>query len=77
MKGPATLMWPPSLLHTRTCRRGSDKPAPFMPTFVAPSNAWSGPFIMEGVNGRIVQLSNALATEPYGTDFKCVAAHAC
>jgi hypothetical protein len=54
-------------------RRGSDRPAPFAPTFVPPAGSWAGPFVMEGVNARIVQLSNALAPQPYGTDFKQVA----
>lgn len=52
------------------CSRGSDKPASFTPTWVPEAQSWVGPFIMEGVNARIVQLSNALVQQRYGTDFK-------
>ncbi|GAX74962.1 hypothetical protein CEUSTIGMA_g2408.t1 [Chlamydomonas eustigma] len=49
---------------------GSDKPAPISPSYVAEADSWAGPFVMEGVNGRIVHLSNALVKDHYGTDFK-------
>lgn len=41
-------------------RRGTDKPAPFTPSFLPEPNTWAGPFIMEGCNAKIVHLSNAL-----------------
>ncbi|EFJ53178.1 hypothetical protein VOLCADRAFT_86200 [Volvox carteri f. nagariensis] len=53
--------------------RGSDKPAGILPRYVAPARGWAGPFVMEGVNAKIVQESNALFTAssyPYGKDFK-------
>ncbi|GAX74961.1 hypothetical protein CEUSTIGMA_g2407.t1 [Chlamydomonas eustigma] len=51
-------------------KKGSDIPAPMLPSYIAPARCWAGPFIMEGVNGRIVHLSDALVTGHYGTDFK-------
>ncbi len=39
-------------------------------TFDKNFNSWSAPFIMAGVNTRIVFRSNALAGSPYGTNFK-------
>mmetsp|Transcript_3822 Transcript_3822/g.8188 ORF Transcript_3822/g.8188 Transcript_3822/m.8188 type:complete len:425 (-) Transcript_3822:281-1555(-) len=52
--------------------KGTAKPAPTRPTFIEPAQSWAGPFVMEGVNGRIVQASAALATQPYGSDFKYI-----
>ncbi|GIL67213.1 hypothetical protein Vafri_20650 [Volvox africanus] len=52
---------------------GSDKPAGILPHYVAPVRTWAGPFVMEGVNAKVVQESNALftaASYPYGKDFK-------
>ncbi|KXZ52357.1 hypothetical protein GPECTOR_10g991 [Gonium pectorale] len=40
--------------------RGSDKPAGILPRYVGPAGTWAGPFVMEGVNAKIVQASNAL-----------------
>ncbi|MFT4764525.1 MAG: short subunit dehydrogenase-like uncharacterized protein [Oleispira sp.] len=40
------------------------------PTFDKNFNGWTAPFIMAGINTRIVFRSNALAGSPYGTDFK-------
>ena len=34
------------------------------------ADQWGAPFVMEGCNARIVQLSAALAPKPYGSDFK-------
>jgi len=33
--------------------------------------AWIGPFIMEGINSRVVHRSNALSGKAYGDDFLC------
>uniref|UniRef100_A0A7S3RBG0 Saccharopine dehydrogenase NADP binding domain-containing protein n=1 Tax=Dunaliella tertiolecta TaxID=3047 RepID=A0A7S3RBG0_DUNTE len=51
---------------------GNDKPAPFWPTKLQEPGEWAGPFIMEGCNARVVQLSNALLSPqgPYGRDFR-------
>ncbi|KAL6762558.1 Saccharopine dehydrogenase-domain-containing protein [Haematococcus lacustris] len=52
-------------------KTGSDRPAPFLPTFLPEPQVWAGPFIMEGCNAKVVQASNALQPKgPYGTDFK-------
>lgn len=40
------------------------------PTFDKNFNGWTAPFVMAGINTRIVFRSNALAGSPYGTDFK-------
>ncbi len=42
------------------------------PTFLPLADTWAAPFVMEGCNARVVHLSNALAKEPYGSDFKWV-----
>lgn len=51
---------------------GTAKPAPMAAAYIMPAETWAGPFVMETCNGRIVQLSNALSKEQYGSDFKCV-----
>ena len=64
-------MSPPAFPRLSSGRRsGSDHPAPMAATFIEPAGTWAGPFVMEGCNGRIVHLSNALAKEHYGSDFK-------
>jgi short subunit dehydrogenase-like uncharacterized protein len=40
------------------------------PTFDKNFNGWTAPFIMAGINTRIVFRSNALMDSAYGTDFK-------
>ena len=40
------------------------------PTFDKTFNGWTAPFIMAAINTRVVFRSNALADNPYGTDFK-------
>lgn len=40
------------------------------PEFDPDFNAWSAPFIMAGINTRVVHRSNALADNTYGKDFK-------
>jgi len=40
------------------------------PTFDKNFNGWTAPFVMAGINTRIVFRSNALAGSLYGTDFK-------
>lgn len=75
-----------TVLRARMCRhRGSDAPAPMRPFYVPEASTWTMPFVMEGVNARIVQYSAALvrgsppgssstgtgaASSAYGRDFK-------
>lgn len=40
------------------------------PEFDSESGQWAGPFIMAGINTRVVHRSNALSDYSYGTDFK-------
>lgn len=63
----------------RSFHKGSAKPAPFKPTKLqdVDGGTWAGPFVMEGVNARIVQYSNALVKDAYGSDFKCARPSAC
>ncbi|KAG1666899.1 hypothetical protein FOA52_013533 [Chlamydomonas sp. UWO 241] len=58
------------------CTKGGAKPAPMRPTRFddVDGGTWAGPWLMEGVNARIVQYSNALVKEPYGSDFKYIEA---
>jgi short subunit dehydrogenase-like uncharacterized protein len=37
--------------------------------FDADFGAWVAPFVMSGINTRIVQRTNAISEQPYGTDF--------
>ena len=37
--------------------------------FDADFGAWVAPFVMSGINTRIVQRTNAMSEQPYGTDF--------
>lgn len=53
---------------------GPDKPAGIMPRYIPAAQSWSGPWLMEGVNAKVVQATNALlarcTTMQYGKDFK-------
>jgi short subunit dehydrogenase-like uncharacterized protein len=40
------------------------------PTFDADFDAWAAPFVMSGINTRVVQRSNALAKQAYGKEFR-------
>jgi short subunit dehydrogenase-like uncharacterized protein len=40
------------------------------PTFDADFDAWAAPFVMSGINTRVVQRSNALAKQAYGREFR-------
>lgn len=45
-----------------------------MPRYIPAAQSWSGPWLMEGVNAKVVQATNALlarcTTMQYGKDFK-------
>ncbi len=45
-----------------------------MPRYIPAAQSWSGPWLMEGVNAKVVQATNALLTRctavQYGKDFK-------
>lgn len=53
---------------TRGGDRGSARE--LLPQWNAVDGAWMAPFVMEAINARIVHRSNALAPQPYGSDFK-------
>ena len=46
--------------------RGDQMGAAWDPAF----NSWTGPFVMAGINTKVVRRSNALAGLPYGADFR-------
>jgi hypothetical protein len=61
--------------HAPPCRKGSAASAPLLPAYNPVAKEWQAPFIMEGVNMRVVQRSAALAGQQggqhaYGSDFK-------
>jgi short subunit dehydrogenase-like uncharacterized protein len=51
-------------------RSGPDGPDPTTPVFDADFDAWTGPFVMSGINTRVVRRSHALLGRPWGPDFR-------
>lgn len=50
--------------------RGQDGPDHGTPEFDPDFNAWVAPFVMAGINTRVVRRSNALLGYPWGRDFR-------
>ncbi|MEO1435972.1 MAG: saccharopine dehydrogenase NADP-binding domain-containing protein [Bacteroidota bacterium] len=57
-------------LNPKDQQRGKDGADQTGIVFDADANAWTGPFIMAGINTRVVRRSHALAGFPYGEDFR-------
>lgn len=66
----ARMMANPYALNPEGEREGPDERDQQKVLFDADAGCWTGPFIMAGVNTRVVRRSNALAGYPYGRDFR-------
>jgi len=66
----ARMMANPYALNPEGEREGPDERDQQKVLFDADAGLWTGPFIMAGVNTRVVRRSNALAGYPYGRDFR-------
>jgi len=64
------LMANPYALNPEGEREGPDERDQQKVIFDADAGLWTGPFVMAGVNTRVVRRSNALAGYPYGQDFR-------
>ncbi len=60
----------PYALNPEGAHRGTDGRDLFGARYDAEADRWTGPFIMAGVNTRVVRRSNALADFKYGKDFR-------
>jgi short subunit dehydrogenase-like uncharacterized protein len=49
---------------------GGDGPDATAPFYDADFEQWAGPFVMAGINTRVVRRTNALLGYPYGRDFR-------
>lgn len=50
--------------------RGPDGPDPAAPFYDRDFEQWAGPFLMAGINTRVVRRTNALLGHPWGRDFR-------
>src|SRR5690606_12387026 len=64
------LLSDPYALNPSGERSGPDKTESLRSTFDPDLGAWVSPFIMAGINTRVVRRSNALLGYPWGKDFR-------
>ena len=64
------IMANPYALNPEGEREGPDERDQQKTVFDKEAECWTGPFVMAGVNTRVVRRSNALAGYPYGRDFR-------
>ena len=64
------IMANPYALNPEGEREGPDERDQQKTVFDDAAGCWTGPFVMAGVNTRVVRRSNALAGYPYGRDFR-------
>ena len=60
----------PYALNPKGQRSGADGPDRFAPAYDADFEQWTAPFLMAGVDTRVVRRSNALLSYAYGADFR-------
>lgn len=60
----------PYALAPPGAREGPDRNERLRPCFDEDRRRWTGPFLMAGINTRVVRRSNALLGFPYGPDFR-------
>jgi short subunit dehydrogenase-like uncharacterized protein len=60
----------PYALNPKDRSRGPDAQDSFAPAWDADFEQWTGPFMMAGIDTRVVRRSNALLDYPYGSDFR-------
>ena len=66
----AKLMADPYALNPEGEREGPDERDQQNTMYDKDAGCWTAPFVMAGVNTRVVRRSHALAGYPYGTDFR-------
>lgn len=66
----AAVLRDPYSLNPEGQRSGPDGPDLVSAAFDSDLNVWLAPFIMEGINTRIVRRTNALLGYPYGREFR-------
>lgn len=64
-----TLMSDPYALNPLNLPPGKDQPDQASAVYDADFKQWTAPFVMAGINTRVVRRSHALAGFPYGDDF--------
>jgi short subunit dehydrogenase-like uncharacterized protein len=64
------LLADPYALNPEGHRRGSDSADATAPRWDDAFGQWTGPFVMAGINTRVVRRTNALLGDPWGTDFR-------
>jgi short subunit dehydrogenase-like uncharacterized protein len=67
----------PYSLNPQGQRQGSDSGEQTIAHFDPVINQWTAPFIMAGINSKIVRRSNALLDNPYGKEFRYTEVSAC
>ena len=65
-----TVLADPYALNPKGAPRGLDGPDRATPEYDVDFNAWVAPFVMAGINTRVVRRTNALMGYPYGRDFR-------
>jgi short subunit dehydrogenase-like uncharacterized protein len=60
----------PYALNPKDARSGPDPPDTLRPLWDEAFEQWTGPFMMAGINTRVVRRSNALLGFPYGRGFR-------
>jgi short subunit dehydrogenase-like uncharacterized protein len=60
----------PYALNPKDQRFGPDGPDRFGPSWDADFGEWTAPFVMAGINTRVVRRTNALLGQPYGASFR-------
>jgi len=64
------LLGDPYALCPEAPGRGTPQPNVLLPQFDADADSWLAPFVMAGINTRVVHRSNGLAGSAYGVDFR-------
>jgi short subunit dehydrogenase-like uncharacterized protein len=63
-------MQEPYSLNPRSQRHGPDAAEPVAPRYDEDFDQWTAPFVMAGINTKVVRRSNALLDFAYGRDFQ-------
>ncbi len=69
-RGVARLLSNPYALNPEPAFAGPDEQDQHGPRFAGATDTWTAPFIMAGINTRVVRRSNALQDFRYGRDFR-------
>ncbi len=71
-KDPAVMriMNHPYALNPADDQQGPDRAEPILPAWDEDFEAWTAPFVMGGINTKVVRRTNALLDHAYGRDFR-------